>query len=100
MARCKLEDEIEQEGCGVSSSKVGLERWADWRLLSMDLGWIEESSPVVSIVDAGKEQSSCSQRMAGGEIGGRETGDDRMIIDRAGWAAGLQKGKRKIVQIR
>lgn len=45
----------------------------------MSLGWVEASSPVLSI--AGKEQSSRSQRMAGG----METGDWRERREMTGW---------------
>lgn len=41
------------------------------------------------VVDAGKDQSSSRGQVNGwGRLVG-EAGDDRMIIDQAGWAAGL-----------
>lgn len=55
----------------------------------MNRGWLGGGEQP-GVVDAGKEQSSRSQRMAGG--GGRlvgEAGGDRTIMDQAGWAAGL-----------
>lgn len=53
----------------------------------MDLAWGEDEQP--GVVDAGKEQSSRSQRMNSWVRLVGEAGDGRMIIDQAGWAAGL-----------
>lgn len=52
----------------------------------MNLGWVEASSPVLSI--AGKEQSSRSQRMAGG----MEIGDWRERREMTGWQTTGQAG--------
>lgn len=54
----------------------------------MDRGWLGGGEQP-GVVDAGKEQSSRSQRMNGWERLVGEAGGDRTINDQAGWAAGL-----------